>query len=470
MAVDKNGYCWVGYLSGVIVKANVDGRSDYNLANPIKTQNSVNAIHIDKEGNTWFASGYSGLVKYDSVNWISYKTTASGLPSNTVGSITIDNNGDKWIGSDDGGVAKFDNTVWSKFDTANHIIPSNKIIAIAVDKKNKKWIAAGSGYIYQYNDTSWKIIQYPDNLNGLVIDEAQNKWIATYSNGLLKYDGTTWIKYYPPFSGTIPPGVYCMVIDRQGEIWGRIYTQSTGYNPGLGRFNGTDWTIFSQANSDLPENYFTHIAVSKNNNKWITGGQNPFLVEFDGAKWIRYDSSNFNLPSFKISSIAFEENGNMWIATESGLCKFDGNIIKIFNTGNSGIPLDKVLNISIDAKGNKWIGTSGGGLAVFREGGVILNAEKNPETVFDKDFLLYQNYPNPFNPVTKIDYRVPENCVVTLKVFDVLGKEVATLVNEVQSAGKYSLMFNGANLPSGIYFYRLQAGQYSEVKKLALVK
>jgi hypothetical protein len=86
------------------------------------------------------------------------------------------------------------------------------------------------------------------------------------------------------------------------------------------------------------------------------------------------------------------------------------------------------------------------------------------------DFELFQNYPNPFNPVTSIKYTIPSAQYVSLKVFDVLGNEVATLVSEVRPAGSYEIMFNATNLPSGVYFYRLQAGPFVETKKMILLK
>jgi hypothetical protein len=93
------------------------------------------------------------------------------------------------------------------------------------------------------------------------------------------------------------------------------------------------------------------------------------------------------------------------------------------------------------------------------------------------DFSLSQNYPNPFNPTTKIKYSNPSiistgerNLTVTLKVYDVLGREVATLVNEEKQPGVYEVEFNARKLSSGIYFYQLKTGTYSETKKLILMK
>ena len=86
------------------------------------------------------------------------------------------------------------------------------------------------------------------------------------------------------------------------------------------------------------------------------------------------------------------------------------------------------------------------------------------------DYKLQQNYPNPFNPTTIISYKLPLSSLVTIKVYDVLGREVQTLVNERQNAGDHSVTFSAGNLSSGVYFYRLQAGTYHDTKKLLLLK
>ena len=85
-------------------------------------------------------------------------------------------------------------------------------------------------------------------------------------------------------------------------------------------------------------------------------------------------------------------------------------------------------------------------------------------------YSLEQNYPNPFNPSTVISYQIPDKGFVSLKVYDVLGKEITMLVNEEESAGSYKVRFNGNGLPSGIYFYKIQAGNYTSVKKMILIK
>ena len=87
-----------------------------------------------------------------------------------------------------------------------------------------------------------------------------------------------------------------------------------------------------------------------------------------------------------------------------------------------------------------------------------------------KEILLHQNFPNPFNPNTTIKYQIPELSFVTIKAYDVLGSEVVTLVDEEKPAGSYDVNFNGTGLSSGIYFYRLQAGNFIHSKKMILLK
>jgi hypothetical protein len=85
-------------------------------------------------------------------------------------------------------------------------------------------------------------------------------------------------------------------------------------------------------------------------------------------------------------------------------------------------------------------------------------------------YKLYNNYPNPFNPSTKIKYSVAENTFVSLKIYDIAGSEVATIVNREQTAGEYEVDFNAVNLTSGVYIYKLNAGSFVETKKMILMK
>jgi hypothetical protein len=119
-----------------------------------------------------------------------------------------------------------------------------------------------------------------------------------------------------------------------------------------------------------------------------------------------------------------------------------------------------------------WSGTSYGysynWFAQLRSFDIVngLNDEKSAP----QEWKLYQNYPNPFNPTTTISYQIPKNGFVSLVVYNALGREVKTLVNEAKTQGIHSVEFNASNLPSGVYIYTLKAGEYVASRKLMLVK
>ena len=126
--------------------------------------------------------------------------------------------------------------------------------------------------------------------------------------------------------------------------------------------------------------------------------------------------------------------------------------------------------------------SSGSDSIKFHEGTVFyvddITLDENATSVDDisiiNDFKLNQNYPNPFNPSTKISWQVPKDGFQSLKVYDILGNEIANLVNEYRPAGEYEVEFNSStgikNLPSGIYFYQLKAGSFIQTKKMILTK
>lgn len=103
----------------------------------------------------------------------------------------------------------------------------------------------------------------------------------------------------------------------------------------------------------------------------------------------------------------------------------------------------------------------------------VINVSGVDESLIDlspADFKLYTNYPNPFNPSTRIRYAIPTTSFAILKVYSITGKEVATLINEVKTPGVYEVNFDGSKLASGIYIYKLQAGNFVDVKEMVLMK
>ena len=136
----------------------------------------------------------------------------------------------------------------------------------------------------------------------------------------------------------------------------------------------------------------------------------------------------------------------------------------------AGVSSIAVAHIGVGTDSSRtyaFIGTLGTGVWMFSTDNItsVENPESSPES-----FQLYQNYPNPFNPTTKIKYRIANRGFVSLKVYDVLGNEVSTLVDEEKPAGNYEVEFNASKLTSGVYFYRIQAEGFTATKKLIIIR
>ncbi|MBI5403409.1 MAG: T9SS type A sorting domain-containing protein [Ignavibacteriae bacterium] len=189
----------------------------------------------------------------------------------------------------------------------------------------------------------------------------------------------------------------------------------------------------------------------------------------------------------EVSNICFSKNGKILAATswgDQGNTKNDLVVFKI--TQNSGSPI-----FSLNMPGSPYVcslsndGTTliAGGKAVHARimgsGGTLYNVYVDTAEVVNvgninqnipNEYKLSQNYPNPFNPSTLISYSLPKNGLVSLKVYDILGKEIATLVNENKNVGIYDVRFNADNLSGGVYFYRIMVNNFTETKKFILIK
>jgi len=132
--------------------------------------------------------------------------------------------------------------------------------------------------------------------------------------------------------------------------------------------------------------------------------------------------------------------------------------------------ISKLNSIDGNASSEFVAGCRDGRLICFDGGPCYPIGIRNISTIVPEKYNLEQNYPNPFNPSTKIKFSIPANSLVKVRIFDILGKEVTTLINEKLSAGIYEVNFNANGLSSGVYFYRLEAGNFTDIKRMMLVK
>jgi ligand-binding sensor domain-containing protein len=298
-------------------------------------------------------------------------------------------------------------------------------------------------YSLQSQNTEW--LNYTNgDLVITVASEGIYMWIGT-TGGLVKTNTVTGesIFYNKANSGLPENLVSSIALDAQGNKW-------IGTTGGVAKFDNDNWTVYNSSNSGLPYNMVLSIALDAQGNKWIgtTGG----VAKFDDVNWTIYNTSNSGLPAASVSSIAIDAKGNKWFGTTVGVVKFDNINWTIYNRSNSGLPDDWVYSIKIDAQGNKWFGTWGGGIGVFNENGINLGID---DGMYNKsgDFILY---PNPAKDMIAI--KGLQAC--TIAIFNSTGK----IVKSFKVLGT-TTKIDISTLPGGLYVLQAMTKDGMEAKK-----
>lgn len=390
-------------------------------------------------------------------------------------------------------VAKWDGSNWSPLGTG---IVEFSVEAIAVSGNNVYvggyfTFAGGiqTNYIAKWDGTNWSPLG--SGLNGYVFAIAINgndvyvggSFTAAGgipANYIAKWDGTNW----SPLGSGLNSTVRAISVDGNDLYVGGNFNMAGDSSAiGIAKWNGTNWSRLGEGLffGNSPGAVYT-IAI-KGNNVYVGGEfhRAGSITVNHIAKWNgSWSSLGGGVNSFhRVNSIAISDNDEIFAGgtfeTAGGI---PVNYIAKWN-GTNWSSLDDGTNSSVNSiliSGNDVF--VGGGFILA--GGIVVNRiarwtdpsiSINPiSTEIPATFSLSQNYPNPFNPNTKIRFSVPKNEYVKLIVYNSLGKEIATLVNEKLSAGTYEFNFDGEGLPSGIYFYKLQNDKRVQTRKMILTK
>ena len=235
---------------------------------------------------------------------------------------------------------------------------------------------------------------------------------------------------------------------------------------------GEDWSV---QYTDNTEGYFNAIQFTDLQNGWVVGEEGKIVKTNDGGStWTPVTNTGITSESSSKSVFFLNDNTTGWIG--ENIQQQQGELAVILHTTDGGSSFT-IQDLEISDTINCiffWDANTGWFTAGVHDYSLIghytetTGVEEN-NTLPDV-FSLSQNYPNPFNPTTEIKYSIKNAGMVSLKVYDILGQEVAILVNKAQTPGLYEVEFNAQNLTSGIYFYRLTVGAFSESKKLLLLK
>jgi len=432
------------------LKYNYSGQLEWTaIYNSIdSSDDQVSALCIDQFGSAHVTGAsrrdsgtYNYLtIKYNSTGNLVWKTEydGSGNYDDFAKSIAIDKEKNVFI-------------TGASYDSSNYY----DYVTIKYDKFGvQKWLARYNG---PFNGG--------DYARSLTLDDSGNVFVTGYSfNGFsnhhefctIKYDSQGVEKFVQRYNrGNNSSGKSKKII---------VDHLSNTYVIGWNSLVGPSWDIITlKYNSDgvqLWSNVFNSgfkddpadIGIDHSGNIYVTGysWNSSAIADYTTIKYNRFGKQewvvNYNGPANEWDSataIALDSLGYIYVTG--------------YSRGIDGI---EYATIKYDSLGNIiWIQRSGN----------ITNVE-NENNLKVSSFSLSQNYPNPFNPSTKIKYEIPELSFVTLKIYDVLGNEVATLVSEEKPAGNYQVNFDALAIPSGIYFYRLQAGNFIQTKKMVLLR
>ena len=375
----------------------------------------------------------------------------------------------------------------------------------------------GAVFLSTDNGTNWREIDsglttpdYEDYISSIAIS-GNNLFAGTRGVFLSTNNGTNW---NPVNSGlTIAQGLIKLAVSpaRSEAASAKIFAGTFGAGVFLSTNNGTSWTVIDSLLTDtnvtasgFPETNVTALVVADTNLYSAIWGWGVFVSSNNGTTWKAVDTGlattmvntvavsgsniftgtlfggvflstnkksgwvNAGLAGYNVYAFAFSgtkifagtgngvflsvDNGTSWTAVNTGLGNYTIN----------------ALAVSPDSLGFIFAGTDGG---IWRRplSEMPTSVERHPNDL-PTHCSLDQNFPNPFNPTTTISFSLPSKSFVSLRLFDALGRQVSDLLSEELPAGKYAKEWNATPFSSGIYFYRMQAGSFSETKKLLLLK
>lgn len=484
--VDKTGIVYSGAEGGGIYKSVNRGES-WNKVNTGLANLSVWSISAVQTNTNIIYAGTKGGGIYKTNNGGSFwSANNTGLTAAIINDIRVNkSNATLWAATDGNGVFKSSDEGLNWLSASNGL-PNMFVQSLAVDPSNDAIVYCGTsnGQIFKTVDGGINWVKISADSTGLpvysiVINPSNSSIVYTArqksnSPSILKTTdaGTNWIE----LSAGLPPSpdVRALVINPSNT--NIIYTAIWGFSPFIpgGIFKSKDGgNTWVEINNGLTNVSVSSLVISSaDTNTLLAGtaqGGGIFKTTDAGHNWVSQGLSGN--PIEVVSTIALNPTNEKIIFAGTS-----SNLYESIDSGNNWDQINGVFqNLSIKSalvtQSRIYVGTDGMGVYTKQ----IVTSVKDFKQGIPENFALLQNYPNPFNPETIIKYQISSDSYVAIKIFNVLGEEIRSLVNANHKAGEYSIKWDGkdnfgTSVSSGIYIYRIESGQVVLAKKMMLIK
>lgn len=437
-----------------------DDGKDWTLLNSFLKHNFVTSILANNSNELVvgtikgiFLSSDNGKTWMRKNNGFNYSIVTSLIlsPNDTIYTVL---NGNEIFESGDNG------ETWMQIDSIGSNYSINNIL---INNRGDLLISTNQGiYCKKKNSNSWTLSGFKDVLINpfakdpigilYAVDNSSKNMYCSTDNG----DSWNQVNYpYNYFSGFSVLSVNTITFSSKGDIY-------VGCNGGGIQYSSDKATSWYPETDPLNGGNEKYLFIDTSNNYlWAGNDVDGIFKEVIGG-WQKVENGlNGNI----INDLIFVSQNKLFASTNEGIytsSDYGDNWMEL----NNGLNNLATCPIVKNSNGILFVGTNGNG--IFRSIESITSIKKGRYKL--NQYFLYPNFPNPFNPVTTIQYQIPKNEFVTLKVYNILGQFVKTLVNDRKAAGFYSLRFDGSKLSSGAYLYILQAGSFRNVKKFVLLK
>ena len=452
------------------------GWSALGLDKDQSVNGEVSAIAVD--GNDIYVGGLfvkaagdtmNNIAKWDGQNWSALGSGLNGKV-NTIAAINgvvyaggaFSHSGELQVNR----IAKWDGQNWSSLAEGFN----NQVYAVAIHGSDiyagGNFTSAGTvwaRHIARWDGVEWHALGGDGSLTGA---GGLDGYANSYVKSIVVSQDTVYIAGY--FGSAIYESGFLSVksvVKWDGENWGTVGTLGAPYNVTVNSMIVENGQIFAATKYPIAGGWPANRVVHWNGADWTAMGEDFYYpqngTQGDLRSIVRmndtlYVGGDFVTNSLDALTYLAWWDGSSWKGLESTV---NGNVYALAADENY-----------LYAGGRFTIAGNGGSAYFGRYTPGAVSAIIDNDVSLIQTFTLNQNYPNPFNPTTTIKYSVTEMSKVSLILFNLLGQEIITLVNDEKPSGNYSVYFNAVNLSSGVYFYRLQAGAFVDTKKMILLK